>query len=95
MASSLPDAKKAPRSTLDAVLLSEPISSLEISEVGHGVGLRHDVHGLLGGDARVCPLGGSSCRVKICPKVPVCGTPKRLFLRGPENTGTENQAKMN
>ena len=54
MVSLLSDAQKAPRSMLHAVLLSEPISSLEISEVEHGVGLRHDVHGLAGGDARVC-----------------------------------------
>ena len=27
-------------------------------------------------------LGGSSCRVRICPKVPVCGTPKKRFLWG-------------
>ena len=53
MVLSLSDAQKAPRGTLEAVLLSEPISSFETSEVEHGVCLPHKVHALVGGDARV------------------------------------------
>ena len=64
----LSDTEKAPRSTLDAVLLSEPISSLEIAEVGHGVGLLHDVHGWVGGDVRVCcrTTGGEDGMERQC-----------------------------
>ena len=76
MVSSLSDAQKAARGTLDAVLLSEPICSLEISEVEHGVGPRQDVHGLVGGDARLCcrttggERHGATVRGVLFPPVP-------------------------